>query len=465
MAADAAPPGSISSSDPSGDYRTIDVALRIGTLLLASGSSTDDVEVAMRRVARAGGLLDVQSAVLMGILTMSAVRPSNRQPLTQLRIVGRRVSDYHRLAAVGASVDAIESGALSLSGAPAELDRIERLAFPYRALLVTIASALSSAAATLLFGGRPVDATATFLIMLGVAPVVRRVERSGLPDFFQALLGPLLATLVVVALKGLNAPIDGGLVVTGAILRYLPGAAIVAGMRDLIDRSIISGSARLAEAILLGSAVAVGTAIAISIGAAIGEARLAVGVLPVNDAGVVVQAVAAGFSCAFFALTLGVRTRVLVSVFLLGGAAWALSLSAQRLGADEIVSVVVAAIGVGAIGQWLASRVRLPSVIWTVPAILPLLPGLTIVRGILAIQTTGGLLTTVSAIGIGFGLGAGVAFGSILVVFARRAREVASGVVMSGLEDVRLENLRQLRVGQRFGASASDEVEPIDDEE
>ena len=449
------------TSNPSDDYRTIDVALRIGALLLASGSSTDDVEEAMRRVARAGGLLDVQSAVLMGILTMSAVRPTNRQPLTQLRIVGRRVSDYHRLAAVGAAVDQLEAGSLSIADAPAEIERIQRLPFPYRAIAVTIASALSSGAATLLFGGSAADATATLLITLGVAPVTRRVERSGLPDFFQALLGPLLATLAVVLLVALHAPIDdAGLVVTGAILRYLPGAAIVAGMRDLIDRSIISGSARVAEAILLGSAVAVGTAIGINTGAALGEAPLAVGVLPVNEAGIAIQAVAAGFSCAFFALTLGVRTRVLLSVFLLGGAAWAVSLAAQRLGGGEIVPIVVAAIGVGAVGQWLASRVRLPSVMWTVPAILPLLPGLTIVRGILAIQTTNGLLTTVSAIGIGFGLGAGVAFGSILVVFGRRARDVASGVVMSGLEEVRLENLRQLRPGQRSNATGADDEGP-----
>jgi uncharacterized membrane protein YjjP (DUF1212 family) len=411
----------------------------------------------MRRVARAGGLVGAQSAVLMGILVMSAVRLSDRQPLTQLQIIGRRISDYHRLAAVGASVDAIEAGTLAMVDAPAELDRIERLPFPYRSTVVMIASALSSTAATLLFGGSTSDAIATLFIALGVAPIVRRVERSGLPDFFRALLGPLLATLATVVLVALGLPIDGGLVVTGAILRFLPGAALVAGMRDLIDRSIISGSARLAEAILLGSAVAVGTAIAVNVGAAFGEAQLDIGVFGVSDYGAPVQALAAGFSCALFALSLGVRARVLVSIFVLGGAAWAITLAGHALGAGDLVPVVVAAVGVGAIGEWLASRVRLPSVLWTVPAIMPLLPGLTIVRGILAIQTTNGLLTMISAIGIGFGLGAGVAFGSILVAVARQARDVASGVVMSGLEEVRLDSLRQLRVGQRAGTPGRSE--------
>ena len=44
-------------------------------------------------------------------------------------------------------------------------------------------------------------------------------------------------------------------VITGGILRFLPTAGLVAGMRDLFDQSIISGSARLGEAFLLASAI------------------------------------------------------------------------------------------------------------------------------------------------------------------------------------------------------------------
>lgn len=398
----------------------------------------------MRRVARVGGLLDVQSVVLMGLLTMSAVRASDGQPLTQVRLSGRRNSNFDRLVAVSALVDQLESGGRTIDGAPDELVRIESMTLPYRPLVLNVATALSSASATLLFGGHAADALTTFLIALIVAPIVRRIERSGLPDFFQALLGPLLATAAVVLLVGLNLPIDGGLVMTGAILRFLPGGAIVAGMRDLIDRSIISGTARLAEAILLGSAVAVGAGLAVRAATSLGEAQLVIGLVRNSGYGTWLQAVAAGLSCAFFAVGLGVGRRVLISVFVLGGVAWAINLLAPTAGGD-IAPVVVAAIGVGAIGQWLGSRYRLPAVLWTVPAILPLLPGLTIVRGILAFQTTEGVLTVIAAIGIGFALGAGVAFGAILVSVARHAQEVAQGVVLPGLVDVGTAGVRQLR--------------------
>jgi uncharacterized membrane protein YjjP (DUF1212 family) len=265
---------------------------------------------------------------------------------------------------------------------------------------------------------------------------VRRVEHSGLPVFFQALVGPALATGLAILLVAIGAPIHGGLVVTGAILRFLPGAALVAGMRDLIDRSIISGTARLAEAILLGSAVAVGTAAAVRLATVLGGPDLKVGVVGTSLETVTAQAIAAGLSCSFFALRLGVSRLPLLGVFLLGAVAWAVSLQSSPA-SDLFLPVIAPAILVGVVGQLLALRARKPAVIWTVPAILPLLPGLTIVRGILGIGTVEGLITVASAIGIGLALGAGVAFGSILMTTALHAGEVAQAVVLPVLADAR----------------------------
>jgi uncharacterized membrane protein YjjP (DUF1212 family) len=423
--------------DPNPEYRGMAVALRVGSLLLGAGASTDEVERSMHRVALAAGLAEVQSAVTMGILTMSAVRIADGQPLTQLRIVSERNADYQRLAALADLVTRITDREVSIGAAPGELDRIIRLPPRYSLPVSVLASALSSAAATVLFGGSAVDFMVTLAIGLAVEPIVRRIERSGLPDFFQALLGPLLATALAVALVAVGLPIDGGLVVTGAILRFLPGGALVAGMRDLIDRSIISGSARLAEALLLGSAVAVGTGVAIRAAEALGGPSLEIGEIGTSAAGIVAQSIAAAASCAFFGMRLGVGPRALVGVFLLGGSAWAVTLLASGSASGLLVPVVAAAIVVGLVGQVLAIRARMPSVIWTVPSVLPLLPGLTIVQGIVSVGSIEGVLTTVSAIGTGFALGAGVAFGSIVVTVARQAREVAQTVAIPALTEVR----------------------------
>jgi uncharacterized membrane protein YjjB (DUF3815 family) len=128
-------------------------------------------------------------------------------------------------------------------------------------------------------------------------------------------------------------------------------------------------------------------------------------------------------------------------VLLLGGGSWAVWLAGTGAGWDVLTPVMASAVVVGLVGQTLALRARSPSVIWTVPAILPLLPGLAIVRGILDVGTVGGVLTIVSAIGTGFALGAGVAFGSIVVVAAREAGAAAQDVVVPVLDEARARGL------------------------
>jgi uncharacterized membrane protein YjjP (DUF1212 family) len=433
----AADPATDPSADPAADYRNLAIALRVGAELLTAGASTDDVERAMRRVAQGAGLEDVQSVVIMGILTISAVRGRHRQPITQTRIVGRRSSDYMRLVAASRLVDRIEAGAVTTEQAAAELDRIDALQAPYSPWVLSLSMALSSAASTVLFGGSAQDALATLAIGLAVEPVVRRVESSGLPDFFQALIGPFMATALAVVLVAIGLPINGGLVVTGAILRFLPGAALVAGLRDLIDRSIISGSARLAEALLLGAAVAGGTALALTLGSSLGGPVLRVGELGRGPESTIAQAIAAGFACAFFALRLGVERRTLIEVFLLGGTAWAIALAGAAAAVGGIAVTAAAAVVVGVVAQALSLRRRMPSVIWSVPAVLPLLPGLTTVRGILEIDTIEGLMLIIGAVATGFSLGAGVAFGSIAVAVAREARAAAPSISLPLLDDWR----------------------------
>ena len=218
-------------------------------------------------------------------------------------------------------------------------------------------------------------------------------------------------------------PVNGGLVITGGILRFLPTAGLVAGMRDLIDQSIISGSARLAEALLLASAVGIGTALAIQVGVALGGPRLRLGELGAGPESAAVEVVAAALVGSFFAYRYGVRARLLPSVFLVGALAWIASVAAGVAAGTTLLPTAAAAITVGAVGQAFANRQRLPSVIWTVPALLPLLPGLAMVDGILRISTIEGVVTLVGAVATGFALGAGVAFGGILVATAVQVRE------------------------------------------
>jgi hypothetical protein len=67
----------------------------------------------------------------------------------------------------------------------------------------------------------------------------------------------------------LDLPIHGSLVLTGRLLRFLPGAALESGMHDLISGSFTSGLARVAEVLLVGGAIAGAASLVLAFGESI----------------------------------------------------------------------------------------------------------------------------------------------------------------------------------------------------
>jgi hypothetical protein len=77
---------------------------------------------------------------------------------------------------------------------------------------------------------------------------------------------------------------------------------------------------------------------------------------------------------------------------------------------------------VGAIARSLARRALAPPPLWTVPAILPLLPGLAMVEALLAQTDAARIEGLARALTIAFALGTGVALGDRRAAGAPRIR-------------------------------------------
>lgn len=436
-----------SRSSPADVAKAVDLVVRLGAIMLSAGSPTDDVERSMRVAARALGLERVTAAVSFGSITLSYTAGPDGQPATAMQMVSERVSDYRRLSVAAHLVNDLRTGDADRSRAAAELERIESLGSAWPEPLTSLAQAVSASASTLLFGGSPLDALATLIIGVLVQPIIVRLDRSGLPPFFRSLIGPLISSVLVAAAVALGSPINAGLVMTGSLLRFLPGAALVAGMRDLIDQSIISGSARLAEALLIGAAVAVGIAIGTWTAGLFGV-FLTVSVAGTQQWQFVVQIVAAGIACGAWAVRLGEPRFALLTASLLGALGWSTYLGLISIGIGEVPATAVAGLAVGGIGRFLARRREAPVVLWVVPASLPLLPGLLIVSGMLASDAVSGLLLLSTAVFTSLALGASIAFGDIVVQTLRQVREeIIQPVIVQPVVQV-----VSTRIGAVFGS-------------
>ena len=403
--------------------RILRLTMRIAVTMLGSGAQADDVEAAMIAAAEGLHLPGIQAAVTFSTIAVSYDAAIDQPPITLLHIVRDRTVDFDRLAETATLTHRIQTGELDLAGAEAESLRLETRSSPYSAPLRFLAPGASAAGSTLVFGGNLLESVVTLAIALVVQPAVAIVDRSALPPFFRLLVGVTSSTLLVVLLVGLGLPINGGLVLTGSLLRFLPGYALVSGFRDLIGQSVISGTARLAEALLLGAAVASGTALGLVVGASFGV-QLAIVVTGQADWGIVVAGAAALLAVFAYGVRLGVPPRAVGQAAVLGAVSWLLyrAVTAPQGPVDSSVATLAAAILIGACGRALASRQAAPAALWVVPAILPLLPGLQIVQAMLAVTDAARIGGLVAAAGTAFIIGTGVATGDIAVTMLSRVR-------------------------------------------
>src|ERR1044071_8664069 len=102
---------------------TMDLALRIGELLLSSGAGASDVSAAMRNVAWSCGLRGYTADVMFTELTMSQQPSADEPALIQIRQVRYRDVDYGDLTEVDHLIRDLVAGTIDRAQATARLNR------------------------------------------------------------------------------------------------------------------------------------------------------------------------------------------------------------------------------------------------------------------------------------------------------------------------------------------------------
>jgi uncharacterized membrane protein YjjP (DUF1212 family)/uncharacterized membrane protein YjjB (DUF3815 family) len=408
--------------------RAVRLSLRLGTMMLGSGAQADECETNLREVMRVLGLSGGDAIVTSSSVTVSYIAPGDAETTTAIRAVREWRRDFGQLDAVGALVKAIREGAIDAPAAEVELDRIGAMAPRYPAWLRFGAPAVLSAAVTILFGGSVRDSLATFGIGLAIQPAQAWLERGALPVFFQIVFGVAATVLLVVLLALVSVHVNAGLVLTGGLLRFLPGAQLVAGMRDLIAGAIVPGAANLAEVMLHGVAVSSSAAFVLAAGQSLLGVDLGITIAGAVKWPAAVTLAAGATSAAAYCVRLGVPPRIVPADALLAAAALLIGagLIPAAANLDPNARTLAAALMIGAAGRFLAHRWVRPVPLFLVPSILPLLPSPVTLLPRLAgmLETPKDLLA--QALTTAFLIGAGVASGDILVAAYQRRRERAA---------------------------------------
>ncbi|MGW6376820.1 threonine/serine ThrE exporter family protein [Rhodococcus sp. NPDC055112] len=425
-----APLQPIDLTDDAKVAEVLDIALRSGEVLLASGTSAMDTAAQVQFVAASYGLARCDVDVTYNAIRISAHRGPTMPPAATMRIVHYRALDFTRLAAVDRLTRRLRTEAVSPDDAHDELTRITRAPHPYNRWTATLAWASMAASASVLLGGNLLVAVVSFLTTMVIDRVNRRLNAIGLPFFFQHVMGGLIAaapaSLLYTFSDQLGITIRPSLIIAAGVIVLLSGLSLVGSVQDAITGAPITAVARFFEVLMMTGGIIAGVAISLRIAGALGSTLPVLTTVPPPAlAQIPVQVVAGAFTSLFFAVACYAERRAL-PIAGIGGAAGILVYSlALSVSIGPVIASAIAATVVGSVGGILARRALTPPQVIAVAGITPLLPGLALYRGLYALlnnELLDGFSALLSAFGIGCALAAGVTLGEWIARTMRRPR-------------------------------------------
>ena len=404
--------------------RVLDLALRLGELLLATGESGEDVEAGMLAVAHGYGLERCDVSVTFTMLTISHQATLAEPAWTASRSVRRRTSDYTRLAAVHDLIRDLSDGGLTVEEAYRRLLEIRRNRHPYPEWLIMAMTALLAGAATVLVGGHWLVFFSACLAAYVGTWLASWLAEHGLPEFYQYVVAAMPAAVAAVALDLAHADVRASDIITGGLFALLPGRALVSAVQDGLTAFYITSAARLIEVFYITVGIICGISIVLRAGIAFG-----IDLNPADNLLVPsrpwLQTLAAAVLGLCFAVVLQVRRRVLGYAVASAALAWICYAGLLKSGLTPTVGVTITSILLGLGGQLIARRNATSGLPFTIPGLVALLPGSATYLGVLFIvrgQTGIGATHLFAAASTGLGLAVGVNLGGELARLILPAR-------------------------------------------
>ncbi|AJR18771.1 threonine/serine exporter family protein [Pimelobacter simplex] len=437
-------------------HRTLDLCLKVGEVLLSSGAGAADVVATMRALARSLGIRHTQVDVTFTSLAMSVQQGPDEAPVVQIRQVTQREIDYEDLTRVDHLVRDVVAGKTDLEEARTQLAQIVSSGHARPRWAATVGWGLMCGGVGLQLGGSPVVVLVAMLAAICIDRLQLLMTRRRLPGFYQQVAGGVVATVLAALGTRLAEPwvhLNASLVVTANIIMLLAGIGFMGAIQDALSGFFVTGGARILEAVLATAGIIAGVSGGLSLCATVGleVPRLT---LPRFDlVGVSAVGVGGAIAAAAFAFASYAPLRTLLPVGILGGAALAATEIMDEAGFGRTWSVGVSAFVIGLFGYTVGRQFRVPPLVVVVSAVVPLLPGLSIYRGLFLLgeeggqQAAQGLLAMVTAASIAIALASGVILGEYVAQpvmrEARRVEARLAGPRLVGVTRVRRHRRRR----------------------
>ncbi|MFD1621123.1 threonine/serine ThrE exporter family protein [Thalassotalea marina] len=236
-----------SSSDFDDKRRFI---IRLGKALHKFGTPAYRMEAHLQTVAN---FLGIYASFIVTPTSLTFILSDNEEHQEYNHMV--RVTpgeiDLGSLARTDELVDELSSGQRTLSEAIERLDEIVNKPNPYGRFLTFLAFGASSGAFAMLMHTSWNDVFWSTVLGLLVSIYVFWAERSKRVTAMLEPLSALTCALLASLISQYDPSINANLVVLSAVIAFIPGLALTLGFSELAERNLISGTARIMDAIMV----------------------------------------------------------------------------------------------------------------------------------------------------------------------------------------------------------------------
>lgn len=403
-------------------HLAVDLCLQVGEILMSNGAGAADVTSSMQLLAAELGLRDVEVDVTFTSLSMSCEDRSGFRPVVLMRQVKQREIDYEDLTRVDHLIRRVINGELDLDAARTESRRIVESEHTAPRWVISLAWGLMCAGIGIMLGGGPGVIGLAAVAGITIDRLQLRMARRRLPGFYLQVAGGLTATLIALVPVAAGLDVDPSLAITANIIMLLSGIGFMAALHDALTGFYVTAGARLLEALLSTAGLIAGVSGGLTVGRVIGVdiGRVVPGrTIDLDTVGIV--AAGAGLAAAAFAVASHSPKRVVGPIFLIGSLGIVITELMGLADFDRPWSVGVAALTLGILSHTIAGWAKVPLLVVAVTAVVPMLPGLTIYRGLSLLADSGeaapaqGILAIMTAASIALAIAAGVILAEYLV--------------------------------------------------
>lgn len=390
-------------------------------MLLSNGAGAADVTATMSSITHHLGFRQAIVDVTFTKLEISYQSAYDEPGHSLIRHVTHRDTDFEDLTNVDQIVTDLLADRIDIDEARARMARIVSTGHHTPRWAVTIAWALMGAGVAVLLGGGWVVALIAGFAACGIEVIQRRLARRRLPFFYAQTAGGLFATLLAVATQAADLEVDPSQVITASIVMLLAGLGFIGAFQDALTGFYVTAMARILEVMISTAGIIVGVSGGLTIGRLLGvNIALDPGVIGLSRLPLMI--LGAAVAAAAFAYASYAPGRTLLPIAVISGLASTIYLLLNEHDVGRAWSAAMAAIFIGLVSFTAATWCRVPPLVLVVPGIVPLLPGLSIYRGLslLAENDLAGILAMITAVAIAISLAAGVILGEFVAQPVRR---------------------------------------------